>query len=244
MEIEEQAREQGWVDKEEWKGDPDKWSEATVFVEKGEKLLPLLRKRVERQSEEIKKLNTVFKEFGEFSKQSQDRLREQNKTLLSKLEEKRAQAITDGDGETFTQAEREIKQLERSQPQSRPELSPEQQKWLSDNDWYDQNSENYDEQLYIYAEGASKIVANQGYTGQAYLDELTRKVKRDNPGKFENAKKTRSNAVETGGTTSVKDPKARTYENLDAEAKSACDKFVKQGFTTVEDYVKNYEWEK
>jgi hypothetical protein len=34
--------------------------------------------------------------------------------------------------------------------------------------------------------------------------------------------------------------KAETYDNLPADAKAACDDFVKQGFMKREDYVKQY----
>ena len=43
------------------------------------------------------------------------------------------------------------------------------------------------------------------------------------------------------GTRVVKGKKS--YENLPSEAKAACDKFVKQGLMTREEYVKEFEWE-
>ena len=53
--IEVQARAMGWVPKEEFKGDTDKWKSAEDFVKDGYEILPILRERT-------KKLSTKFDE--------------------------------------------------------------------------------------------------------------------------------------------------------------------------------------
>lgn len=42
--VEERAKELGWVPKEEFKGDPEKWRDAETYVQNGEEILPILRK--------------------------------------------------------------------------------------------------------------------------------------------------------------------------------------------------------
>ena len=64
------------------------------------------------------------------------------------------------------------------------------------------------------------------------------------PAKF--GKKTAFNPMEgsTNGTArpSVSSGK-KSYNNLPSDAKSACDKFVKQGLMTKEQYVAEYSWD-
>jgi hypothetical protein len=86
-------------------------------------------------------------------------------------------------------------------------------------------------------------IINQGYTGPAYYTELTRRVKEDHPEEFQNPRKAQAQPVETGGELDTKDATAHTYENLDPEAKAACDRFVAGGFTTQEEYVANFDWD-
>ena len=45
MESEERARLQGWVPKDEFRGDPDKWKTAEDFLEWGEKIVPIQKER-------------------------------------------------------------------------------------------------------------------------------------------------------------------------------------------------------
>src|SRR5674476_642896 len=67
MDIEQEAAALGHIPKEQWKGDPDKWTDAQEFVDRGKHLMPILRKNneklmgtIEQQQAEIGQLrNTV-----------------------------------------------------------------------------------------------------------------------------------------------------------------------------------------
>lgn len=239
MEIEEQAREQGWVPKEEWKGPEDKWTDAKTFVDKGEKITGILKSRVDRQQAEIESLKNANKEFGQLQKKIQEKLKKDNEALLAQLEAKRAAAITEGDGTEFTRLDREIKSVERDLKPT-PEVSnPLGEAWLADNEWYNTNLK-----LQTYADGLVDRIISEGYTGKAYFSELTRRVKEAFPDDFGNPNKEKPNAVETGGDKVKKDSKAKSYDNLPDYAKESCDKFVKAGLITQEEYVKTFEWEK
>ena len=53
-----------------------------------------------------------------------------------------------------------------------------------------------------------------------------------------------NNPIDVGtGSTSRPAKGKKSYESLPAEAKAACDKFVKQGLMTREEYVKEFDWE-
>ena len=107
-----QARSGGWKPKEEFTGDQSRWVEADIFLEKGEKVLPIVQKdrdqlrvKVDKQGKQIEKLLESNKQFGEYTKGQADKLRNENTRLLSELEASQAQAITDGDQITDIVAE-------------------------------------------------------------------------------------------------------------------------------------------
>jgi len=63
------------------------------------------------------------------------------------------------------------------------------------------------------------------------------------PHKFENPNRRRASAVDAGDTRSAitDSGKKKTYSDLPPEAKTQCDKWVKDGtFKKAEDYVKSY----
>ena len=112
--------------------------------------------------------------------------------------------------------------------------------WLINNPWYNDN-----QKLKTYADGLADIVTQEGYTGQAYFSEITRRVRTDFPEEFENPRQTGSNSVESEGQkTGPKNKSAHSYENLDPDSKRNCDEFVAEGLITREDYLKTFEWNK
>jgi len=242
--YEQEAREQGWKPKEEWTGPEDKWTDAESFVEKGDKIAGILKSRLDRQDQQIQKLQSDNKAFGEYQKNLRDKDKAKNATLLAELEALRATAITEADGAEYTRVDREIQQvradLDTPDPQvnGETELNVLAQAWLLNNSWYNTNNK-----LQTYADGLAEKVEAEGYNGQAYFTELTRRVQEAFPEEFSNKRQTQANAVETGGELETVDSTAHTYENLDPESKAACDRFVASGLTTKEDYVANFEWE-
>lgn len=237
--YEAEASEQGWTPKEEWKGPPEKWTDAKTFVERGEKIAGILKSKVSRLEEKVDNLTESNRKFGEYHKQTLEAQRKKNAERISELETKLAQSITDGDGQAYTQTRREIDELQSQEPPSdEREWAAMSQSWINDNQWYQTNRK-----LARYADGISDEIRAEGYNGRAYFSELTRRVKEDFPEEFENPKKSKASSVEEGGQISTTNSKAHKYENLPSDAKKACDDFVKAGFMTKEDYLKTYEWD-
>lgn len=245
--YEEEAREQGWKPEEEW-SNPDKpWVDAKTFIEKGEKIAGIATKqrdefksRLERTEQEVQSLKQANKEYGDYQKELREKERNKAQQRINELETQLAQAVTDADGQEFTRLNRELDKerdsLNTKENGDAP-LDPLAQAWLMNNDWYNTNRK-----LQTYADGLAEQIVNEGYTGSAYYSELSRRVKNEFPEEFQNKRQERSNAVETGGELET-ESKAQTYENLPPESKAACDRFVKSGVTTIEDYVANYDWD-
>ncbi len=239
-----EATEQGWSDDKESLPE-GKWVDAQTFVEKGERIAGIMKSRLDRQDSQIRKLQDDNKAYGEYQNALLAKEKSRNAELLAKLETQRATAITDADGAEFTRVDREIQQvredLNAPDPRSNggQQLDPLQQAFLLNNEWYQTN-----EKLATYADGVAEQVINSGYTGPAYYTELTRRVKDAFPEEFQNKRQVQANAVESGGELETKGSELpHTWENLPADAKKACDDFVKGGFTSREEYLENYEWE-
>ena len=237
--YEEEARAQGWRPQEEYSGDPERWTDAKTFVEKGEKIAGILKSRVEKLETRLEEAERANREFGQYTKAQLAKERQKSADKIAQLEAQLAQAITDGDGQAFTKLNNEISQERSRAPfEQNVDAAALASEWLKNNPWY-----NADTDLQIYADGLAERVANEGYQGKAYYKEITDRVRARFPEKFENPNKKRANGVESAGEIETQDSRPHTYANLPPDAKSACDMFVKQGLMTKEEYVKAYEWE-
>ena len=240
-----EATRQGW--REDYDGDNK--TDAQTFVEKGERIAGIAQSNAAREKTQfenrIAKLEAANKEFGEYKDGQLERSESRNKELLSELSRKRAQAVTDNDGEEFYKADREMEQVRESmdapppQPNGGNQPNPLFDAWLINNDWY-----NADPMLKAIADGVEGQIAGEGYSGPAYYSEVTRRVKEMSPDSFGNKRQSGSTSVEAGGELDVKpDSSAHSYDNLPPEAKAACDKFVAAGISTKESYVSTFEWD-
>lgn len=58
VDYEQQARSMGWVPQDQWRGDPEKWTDAQEYVERGEQVLPILRANNRRLQDDLLTLKT------------------------------------------------------------------------------------------------------------------------------------------------------------------------------------------
>ena len=234
--YEAEALADGWNPEFDGPGKKD----AKTFVEDGEKISGMLKSKIGRLEERIDSLTHTNAEFKQYTDKQIKRERKEKETALADLERVKAQAITDGDGLAAVQAERDINALQSEEAQS-PNEAMEQmsQKWVADNPWYASN-----QKLGRFADGIADQIISQGFTGQAYFNELTRQVKEVFPEEFENPNRKKAGSVEDGGSKTVDGSEARTWANLPKEAKDAAKRFEKDipGFKR-EDYLSTYEWE-
>ena len=234
--YEKEALADGWNPNFEGEGKVD----AKTFVERGEKINGMLKGKISRLEERIDSLTQTNAEFKQYTDKQLKKEAKEKERLLSELEKARAQAITDGDGEAAVRAEKDIHDLRQNdKPVEQEAYNKMAQQWAADNSWYASN-----QKLGAFADGIAERVVHEGYTGQAYFNELTRRVKEAFPEEFENPNRTKSATVESGGEKGTEDSKAHTWANLPDEAKAAAKRFEKDipGFDRKE-YLANYEWE-
>ena len=235
--YEAEALADGWNPEFDGPGKKD----ARTFVEDGERISGMLKSKIGRLEERIDSLTHTNAEFKQYTDKQIKRERQEKEAAIANLEKVKAQAITDGDGLAAVQAEREINTLQTQEVRQSPDEAIQQmsQQWVADNPWYASNKK-----LGRFADGIADQVIAEGFTGQAYFNELTRQVKEVFPEEFENPNRKKAGSVESGGDKTVDGSEARTWANLPAEAKDAAKRFEKDipGFKR-EDYLATYEWE-
>jgi hypothetical protein len=247
------ARRLGWVPKEDFKGDPDKHRSAEEFLERGETMLPLLKRDNDRLHDGMTKLERrladqerTFAQFAEFATKAEERA---YKKAKAELEAKRDTAIETADVNTARQAQREIDQLEAPvapKPEIKkdePQLDPAIQSWIGENEWFNKSPSLRAYSVEVFGDLEKQF---PGKSKSELLAETKQKTMERFPDKFGiNPKREGASTVnEPGGITQPRKKQGRTYDDLPVEAKKACDKFCKTipGYTK-DKYVKDYEWE-
>jgi len=233
-----EAKRQGWVPQDQYNGPEDKWVDADTFVKKGKEINALLRKDNDFLKREVAEMKTTMMEFKKFHADTEKRAYER---AMTDLREQKKEAISTGDGDKVLQIDDAIDELKANKPEpvARPTNQPDPVfvQWNEDNKWFGTDTELTEEANLI-----GEVIKRKQPTliGEAFLDEVTKRVKKAYPEKFTNSNRGRPSPVE--GTTA---PKAsakggKGYNDLPPEAKAACQKFEKSGLLSRDQYLKEY----
>jgi hypothetical protein len=246
-EIEEKALKMGWTPLDKFKGDPAKWRTADEFVERGENMLPIVKARVAQQATEIQELKAAMKQFGEYHTKTEQRAYDR---ALNDLREQRAQAIAAGDGATFDKVDEQIESLRKeveeknrfTETQQNTENDPVYVEWLGRNKWATDPAM----EKWAYAHGKYLIEIGEAELGLDVFEKISKAAKIKYPEKFENQRRMSAPSVE-GGVPSARRG-GKSYADLPADAKAACERMAKNAYIGDEkqaakfkaEYVKNY----
>jgi hypothetical protein len=263
-EVQHEAESQGWVPKERFRGNESDWVDADTFVKRGREILPILRKNNENlikdlqaTKDQLKEFREAAEEFKKFQRESYERKAQEYESRIQEIKESRAQAISDGDGqkvnalddaldqakEDFKEAKQAVKDVVSAKElEPTPEaIDPGLQAWLDRNSWFGQ-----DKRLTGMVNGIGESLRLEFplLKGQAFLDKLDEVLAEEFPSKFGGKKQSPSSRVESGSGRAGRSggSNAQSYDNLPPEAKSACDRFVKQKLMTREQYVADFDW--
>jgi len=246
--VEEKAKAMGHVPLEEWKGDPDKWRPAEDFVERGENIIPILKKRIDNMETDFKlALKANAREVEEAKKVAFDLATEKYNEKLAALDNKEWEAFQDGDTEQYTKVKKEretlkapVKPAEKKEPVSNVEFED----WRKKEKWY--QTDNPDDELTKEAD-IQAIALRKKYPDKP-LSEIfkltTANVKKLHPDKFTNSRRNEPGAVEEdGGSTPHNGDKS--FASLPASAKASFKRleaqFKLKGRTyKKEDYAKDW----
>lgn len=232
--LEAEARDMGWRPKEEFRGDESKWVDAETFVTRGREVLPLVKAQNKRLQQELNEIKATVREFKNHHETVRQRAFDDAMATLKTMQ---ADAVTRGDGEAFAKIEDEkLKMMREAQQASRQSEGPDPGfvAWTQKNPWYGSDAE-----MTRMADtlGAGLRAQNPNADGNDILAAVEVDIRRHFPHRFSQKKPVP--AVDGVGRPQDR-PGAKSYQALPPEAKAACDRFVKQGLLTKEQYVKEF----
>lgn len=244
-EIEAKARKMGWTEKSEFKGDPAKWRDASEFLERGENMLPILRKTTEKQQQmidrqqaELAELKKSMKEFAEYHSKTEQRAYAK---AYGDLKAQQMEAVAAGNTEAFKQIDEAIEDLQKEVSQKPKienkdqEIPPEYTEWAARNRWVDT-----DPNMLAYGEAQIDYIrrTKPGMSYADQLEEVTKAVKKEFPDKFSNPRRNSAPSVE--GSMSVAKKGGKTYADMPKADRETCDRMVARYGINKDEFVKTY----
>lgn len=249
------ARRLGWLPKDEFRGDPERWRPAEEYLARGETIMPLLQKdndrlhgRISNLEREIRETREAAGELRDFASKAEERAYDRaRKEIQAKIEA----AAANADPATVRHEMANLDQLEKDHKpapkkdtnSAAPQIDPEIQSWINQEHWYSK-----DRTLNAFATDVFGELerSKPGMSTADRLAETKRLTQEKFPEKFGtgNSKREARAAVSEPHTASPRKKNGKSYEDLPDEAKKACDRFVKiiPGYKR-EDYLKDYDWE-
>lgn len=255
--AEQEASATGWRPKAEFRGDPTKWVDAKEFIRRGKDHLPIKVARLEKQLETagrtVEELREANKKFGEFTEQARERERKEFQRQLDEARADKRRAAEAGDTKAMLAADDRI-DVARERLAETPAADPTAGKPQKPaeppevTDFYERNPQvENDKALHIFANShVRSLMAEDPALRLPEALRLTEEaMRRAHPAKFGNPRRDAPGAVEGGGAPAGSGQRTgkRTYNDLPADAKRACDNLVKNmpGYKR-ENYLADYPW--
>jgi hypothetical protein len=230
MEI--KAIEQGWIPKEDFDGEADSFIDAPEFVRRGE-----LFGKIEKQSKELKAVRQALDAFRQHHSKVKEMeyeralktLKEAKRDATINGEHERALALDDKIDEVRAEKDAITQEVRRTEVQEPQGYTPEFQRWVNSNSWYEDN------RVMRKAADALGIELHQeGYSPPEVLQMVEKEIKKEFAHKFVNPATKRPNAVEP----STRQPASRDTTSMTAEESEIMRKIVATGAMTEAEYRK------
>jgi len=196
----------------------------------------MLKERNDKLSSQVDELSKKLTRVVEFQTEMKQKAID---AAIRQLKAERKEAISEGDHNKVEEIDQQITQQTVANNKTNIILDT----WMKRNSWYTS-----DDDLAIEADIIAKQLQDTGRFQandtdyEKLLSQVENRVKKLFPDKFKNPKKDNPPEVETG-RSSPQRQSTRTFAELPAEAKRACEQFVKDGVMTKEQYLEIYEWE-
>ena len=255
--VERDARRQGWVPREQFRGSDDEWIDANTFVQRGREINPILRANNDRLKSQIDSLyaqnNVLVRELTDLKKGHATIQQRDYNTTLRMLKEARLEAMENNDNSKFLELDERIDQLreqkdqyvpqvqEPSQPQA--QADPEFMGWLQDNRWY--GSDEW--RTSTINKVAEEMRATYPHlVGRKFLDEVLEEAVSRYPRDFGAAPRQSTmnhQMVEDGGRRSSlpsRGGRRGSMADLPSDAREAMKRFVRDGIMTEQRYIDLY----
>lgn len=231
--VEKRAMDMGWVPKDQYNGDPERWKSAEVFLALDEPI-----KRIESQSKELKAVRKALEALQEHHSKVREN---EYKRAMEDLKAARRQAYQDGDLDRvealeerideFKQQAEEIKQTGKIEIEPEPTVHPEFQHWLNRNPWYTSYKH-----MAAFADDIGLKLNAQGLSRQEVLKRVEEEVRKEFPNKFRNPNKDSAPSVESS-TAKRGGSKASGEFELTEQERNIMNTLVRNKVITKEKYI-------
>lgn len=228
-EFESEARESGWVPKEEFTGDPKTWVDAAEFVRRG----PLFKK-IDTQARDIRALRQAIDDIKALHEKSRE---VEYKRALAEIRAEKKAALLDGDADAVIAADEKMDMIREAQREPVKQETPAQEEqhpefvaWVNKNQWY-QNHKG----MKAFADAVGADLAGQGLSPSEVLKQVEKEVKKEFPTRFQNPNQNKPSGVE-GGSTSQPGKGGDAFQLTDQE-RSVMRNLVRMGTMTEKEYI-------
>lgn len=231
-EIEEKARRMGWKPQEEYKGDPDRWTDAETFVKVGEERIPVMKENYRKLEDKYKDLENKVRAQEEYQKHMS---KVQYERAMKELQAKQRRAVEDADTEAYEQIEKQKEQIKNDYSPKQPEQnSPPREvvEWTARNPWFNQDFRKT-EAAKFYESKLLHLPLNER------LEEVSRRVEADFPSQPKQPVR-KLPAVESTGHTGGGKKAAKTWSDIPAADRESANQWIKAGILSKEEYIKDY----
>lgn len=226
-----EARASGWVPKEEYTGEENKWVDADEFVRRG----PLFEK-INIQNRELKEVKKALAQLATHHASVRE---DAYKRALDDLKAQKKEAYTEGDPDKLIDIDEQISEVKEAQKAFKAEqlteaaaeakqIHPEFEAWINKNTWYTNNSP-----MRAFADALGTELSAKGFTPPQVLSEVEKQVKTEFKHKFTNPNREKPNPVEGTGKGSG----GKSSYSPSSMERQIAERFVRQGvFKNVDDY--------
>lgn len=248
--YEAEARQHGWTPKEEFKGDPSRWVDATTFVERADQVMPLLKKQNEHLKREMEGLKKDIRRASEHFSKAEERAYNR---ALAELTAKQDAAAEVGDVAGVQAVRKEIADLKADIPTTQPadlalEAKEAEIDWREKNPWYDKGGLPTDYANLLVEKHKAKT---SEMAPAEFFDFIGAEVLKRYPdaGKATTAAERKPiNPVE-GSVTNRRAAGGKGWADMDPEERrvgqAMAARWVKSGLLkSADDFLKTYDWSK
>lgn len=249
----------GWQGPDKYKGDPERFVDADVFLERGETFIPFLKKERETLQAQLAAEKAAREALQATVEETQRALsdlderytvetQKRTEAALASLKTQIREARSAGDWETvdkLTDMQEELKEAHReakaapvreTEP-ARPQVDPETLAWVSAHEWF--NTDPRQRAIFMGFVEARRA-SGDTTSGQAFLNAALKDMEdaltRETPSKVASARN--GSGEGAGGSTGGK----KGYDALPADAKAACDSDMNRFVGKGKKYGTQKEW--
>ncbi len=254
--IEMLARAQGWVPKERYNKDPGTWVDAATFVKRGESIASDLRGKIDALQLQLAEQQKAAQDFAAFQKKQFEEKSQLYEAQIKELKRGYRSALREGDDDAADYIESQIEGLQAAQqeaisqskgtaPAGTPQATSGQRplgtleatvlsEWEADNQWIK------DPQMQQLAQEMGIMMRQKGETAvlREFLDKLTSNMKATFPKRFKAMETPKGDSMGSSGrgTSSTKTVRR---QDLSKEDLALMQRFIRQGLTTEEEFLKS-----